>query len=49
MSDFEGVVPSIATPMDENGQFNEEVFRLIINIIFLKEKQCQSSNYKKMA
>ena len=31
MSNFEGVVPAIATPMDENGRFNEEVFRKIVS------------------
>jgi len=30
MNDFEGVIPAIATPMDENGRFNEDVFRKIV-------------------
>lgn len=30
MSDFEGVVPAIATPMGSDGRFNEEVFRKIV-------------------
>ena len=30
MGDFVGVVPAIATPMGQDGRFNEEVFRKIV-------------------
>ena len=30
MSSFEGVVPAIATPMGQDGRFNEVVFRKIV-------------------
>ena len=30
MSDFEGVVPALPTPMDSSGAFNEDVFRKVV-------------------
>ncbi len=30
MNEYEGVFPAVVTPMDNNGNFNEEAFRKVI-------------------